>query len=297
MRIPGSLALGGIAGGIIVFAMLLGLFLDMPGRFQLGAHLGRLQEENAVLKQRFTELRGKADLLSEQMELLIEDDKRLLTLAGLGDVDPDTRMVGSGGSELSPKDDLSVLSEAVQDGIVSLEFDLDRLVRQAELERANFEKIELKLAENQELLNRTPSVLPVARGYVSSRFGRRIHPFTGRPHFHNGIDIAGQRGDPIFATADGTVAEIHYRDRYLGRYIVIKHGFGIETLYGHLSKIGVKKGHKVKRGDQIGKMGTSGRTTGPNVHYTIRRNGKAVNPRNFYFEEAGLKFFVEGADD
>ncbi len=297
MRIPGSLALSGIAGGIIAFVVLLGLFLNIPGRSQLRANLGRLQEENVVLKRRFIELRGKTDQLSEQMELLIEDDKKLLTLAGLDEVDPDTRMVGSGGSELAPKDDLSVLSEAVQDGIVSLELDLDRLVRQAELERANFEKINLKLAENQELLNRTPSMLPVARGYVSSRFGRRIHPFTGRPHFHSGIDIAGRRGDSIFATADGTVAEIHYRDRYLGRYIVIKHGFGIETLYGHLSKIGVKKGHKIRRGDQIGKMGTSGRTTGPNVHYTIKRNGKAVNPRNFYFEDAGLKFFVEGDDN
>ena len=169
-------------------------------------------------------------------------------------------------------------------------------MRQAEFERANFERIESKLAENQQLLARMPSMLPVARGYVSSRFGRRIHPFTGRPHFHSGVDIAGRHGDPIFATGDGTVAEIHYRDRYLGRYIVIEHGFGLETISGHLSKILVKKGQKVGRGDKIGEMGRSGRTTGSNVHYTIRRNGKPVDPRNYYFEDPDLKFFADTAD-
>ena len=122
----------------------------------------------------------------------------------------------------------------------------------------------------------TPSMWP-AYGWLSSSMGPRRDPITGGTDYHSGLDIAGERGQPVFATAAGTITKVGYQLAY-GNLIVIDHGFGLETRYGHLLKFAVGPGTSVKRGDIIGQMGATGRATGYHLHYEVLANGRLLNP-------------------
>jgi murein DD-endopeptidase MepM/ murein hydrolase activator NlpD len=126
------------------------------------------------------------------------------------------------------------------------------------------------------LANATPSMWP-AYGWLSSGMGVRRDPVTGGADYHTGLDIAGERGQPVYATASGTVRDVGYRGDY-GNLIVIEHGFGLETRYGHLLKALVQPGTKVQRGDVIGAVGATGRATGYHLHYEVTANGRLINP-------------------
>lgn len=122
----------------------------------------------------------------------------------------------------------------------------------------------------------TPSIWP-AHGWLSSAMGNRNDPFAGGPDFHPGLDISADRGAPVYATADGSVQQAAASGGY-GNLIVLDHGYGLETRYGHLSAFKVKAGDRIKRGDVIGLVGTTGRSTGAHLHYEVRVNGRLLNP-------------------
>jgi murein DD-endopeptidase MepM/ murein hydrolase activator NlpD len=122
----------------------------------------------------------------------------------------------------------------------------------------------------------TPSIWP-AHGWLSSTLGMRKDPLTGDPDFHSGLDIAGEKGQPVYATASGRVAHVGYRGAY-GNLIVLDHSFGLETRYGHLAAFNDRVGDRVKRGDVIGRVGATGRATGYHLHYEVLANGKLLNP-------------------
>jgi murein DD-endopeptidase MepM/ murein hydrolase activator NlpD len=122
----------------------------------------------------------------------------------------------------------------------------------------------------------TPAIWP-AHGWLTSRMGSRQDPMTGGEDFHAGLDIAGEKGQPIYATAAGTVSQAGYQGAY-GNLVVLDHGFGLETKYGHLSSFTVRPGQDVKRGDVIGRLGATGRATGYHLHYEVRANGRLLNP-------------------
>lgn len=122
----------------------------------------------------------------------------------------------------------------------------------------------------------TPSIWPVP-GWLTGSFGSRKDPFSGEPGFHPGIDISTDKGQPVFATADGAVETASYTGDY-GNLVVLRHGFGLTTRYGHLNNFAVKAGQTVRRGAVIGYVGTTGRTTGPHLHYEILANGQLLNP-------------------
>ena len=129
----------------------------------------------------------------------------------------------------------------------------------------------------------TPSIWP-AHGWLSSVMGSRVDPVNGGADFHSGLDIAGDRGQPVFATAEGVVEFAGYQGSY-GNLVVIDHGYGLETRYGHLSKYDVGPGAKVKRGDIIGRVGATGRTTGSHLHYEVRVNGRLLNPLQLLLQQ------------
>jgi len=122
----------------------------------------------------------------------------------------------------------------------------------------------------------TPSIWPVA-GWLSSAYGTRRDPFNGRRDFHPGLDISADRGTPVHATADGVVSAAGWSGNY-GNLVVVDHGFGIQTRYGHLSKLNARAGQRVRRGDIIGHVGSTGRSTSPHLHYEILTNGRLTNP-------------------
>jgi murein DD-endopeptidase MepM/ murein hydrolase activator NlpD len=117
-------------------------------------------------------------------------------------------------------------------------------------------------------------------GRISSYFGERSDPFTGVPNYHNGIDIVNRPGTSIRAAMDGTVADVGFNYNY-GNYVILKHAGGYQTLYGHMTRYTVSRGQRVRQGDTIGDLGTTGYSTGPHVHFSIFRNGVPVDPLRF----------------
>jgi murein DD-endopeptidase MepM/ murein hydrolase activator NlpD len=130
--------------------------------------------------------------------------------------------------------------------------------------------------KREALASSTPSIWP-AHGWLTGTFGGRSDPFSGEPAFHQGLDISTEKGQPVYATADGIVESASYSGDY-GNLVVIKHGFGLATRYGHLSGYKVMPGQHVKRGDVIGLVGSTGRATGAHLHYEILANGRLINP-------------------
>ena len=133
--------------------------------------------------------------------------------------------------------------------------------------------------EKRSLYASTPSVWPV-RGWVSSPFGGRTSPLTGKMQFHEGIDIAAQTGTPVIAPADGMVIKAGFEEGF-GNMVELSHGYGIKTIYGHNSQLNVAPGQHVKRGDVIAYVGDSGSSTGPHLHYQVKLNGLSVNPNHY----------------
>ncbi len=144
-------------------------------------------------------------------------------------------------------------------------------VQQQELLRA--------IRDNREVLSSTPSTWPTM-GLVSSQFGRRGSPFTGRGEFHKGIDISAKRGTPVQATAKGVVSFSGVDGAY-GNTVIINHGSGLVTRYAHMQRCAVKEGDSISRGDLVGYVGNTGRTTGPHLHYEVMLNGVCVNPMHY----------------
>ena len=140
--------------------------------------------------------------------------------------------------------------------------------------RLNFVRRDVE--QRVQLANATPSIWPT-HGGLTSFFGGRSDPLTGEPAYHSGIDISAEKGQPVYATADGVVQSAGYTGDY-GNLIVLKHAFGLSTRYGHLSAYHVKTGDAVKRGDVIGYIGSTGRSTGSHLHYEILVNGQLMNP-------------------
>ena len=144
------------------------------------------------------------------------------------------------------------------------------------------EQLVEKLRDVRDRLAATPSIWP-ADGFVTSGFGWRLSPFTGRRHFHAGLDIAADTGTDIVAAAHGRVAFAGPKGAF-GQAVILDHGFGVRTLYGHTSAIHVKAGQAVERGQRIASVGNTGRSTGPHLHYTVQLKGRSVNPADYVLD-------------
>jgi murein DD-endopeptidase MepM/ murein hydrolase activator NlpD len=187
---------------------------------------------------------------------------------------------GTGGSESALRSDLFEFSEEQP-----IETDLDKIEAQVKALDLSTSELEASIAAKQKEIMHFPSIQPVHGGWLSSSFGKRVDPFTGKIEDHPGIDISIQPGSEVFASGAGIVLEANTRvitNKGYGMYIVIDHGLGYQTLYGHLSKIFVKKGQQVRRWDLIGLTGDTGKSTAPHIHYGVSVNGENKNPMNFF---------------
>jgi murein DD-endopeptidase MepM/ murein hydrolase activator NlpD len=160
---------------------------------------------------------------------------------------------------------------------------IETAIKESESREKEFIELWELLQDRSELLASTPSTKP-ARGNYSSRFGYRLSPYGAKPMMHEGLDIAASPGTPVFAPADGIVKVAGLEGGY-GKLVVIDHGYGVETRYGHNSRLYVHVGQKVKRGEMLSAVGNTGRSTGPHVHYEVRVNGEPVDPINYILEE------------
>jgi murein DD-endopeptidase MepM/ murein hydrolase activator NlpD len=169
-----------------------------------------------------------------------------------------------------------------EDRVSLLTEEVERLGLVADASELSLLELVQQLQEKHRLLASSPAIWPT-KGWLTSRFGSRISPFTGRRQFHSGIDIAGRRGTDVIASARGVVRYAGKRGP-LGNTVIIDHGYGVRTHYGHTDEILVKPGEEVERGQVIATLGNTGRSTGPHLHYTIEVKGKPVNPLNYIFD-------------
>lgn len=161
-------------------------------------------------------------------------------------------------------------------------FRLERLEGEAKARELSLEELHALLDDQRSILNSTPSIWPT-RGFVSSTFGYRVSPFTSVKRMHEGLDVAAPKGTDVVAPADGVVTFAGVKGAY-GNIVVLDHGYGLVTRYGHLSKVLVEPGQQVKRGSSIAKVGNTGRSTGDHLHYEVRIDGVPVNPTRYIID-------------
>jgi murein DD-endopeptidase MepM/ murein hydrolase activator NlpD len=277
-------ATAGVAG-LLLFVLLASGALVLKLAELAGA--SRLQHENELLVADVDRMRETVEQLSESLAAISERDRRFRVLAGLPDIDPEVRQVGIGGpgTHSIESEPLYQLDRALGAEVFTVGSDLNRLLRQSNLLQVSLEEAARTMDTQRERLASYPSIDP-AQGWLSSTFSRsRWHPLLNVRRPHEGIDISNRRGTAIVATADGVVTFAGWRPGY-GWTVEVDHGNGYRTRYAHCEKnLKATVGERVRRGDQIALMGSSGLAKGPHVHYEVLLNGRAVNPEHYRLNE------------
>jgi len=246
-----------------------------------------LKQANASLMDQLEKIRNNIQEVKQQIRAWEQRDDEMRLMAGLDTLSGDVRMAGVGGPEIAYSEDFELLPHSIKNEVVETSELIDQLKRQLQLLTESRKAIDNALKNKSNEFRHIPTIRPVRRGRLTARFGYRIDPFTGIRAPHRGIDIGAPEGTPIFAPADGVVIKVikNYKPhKSYGKYIVIDHGNGYQTVYGHLHSIKVRMGQKVKRWDVIATVGQTGRATGPHLHYEVVAFGRKVNPLDYIYE-------------
>ncbi|HSL88489.1 MAG TPA: M23 family metallopeptidase [Ignavibacteriaceae bacterium] len=244
--------------------------------------LASLRLENKALKSKLLEISTDYSVMQDELEELskLSDDLRLAV--NLKPLSQDEKLLGIGGSANVLSLDFLQLGKNIE-LTDALNF-VENISRKFEFEKTQYEEITNQLTENKKLFAAIPAILPTTGSYTSDSFGMRLHPILNKYKMHNGLDINTNIGTPVYAPGNGKVTFIGRRAGY-GLLLEIDHGFGYTTLYAHLSKVSVKEGKQVKRGDLIAKTGNSGLSSGPHLHYEVIHKGVPQDPIDFFFED------------
>lgn len=235
----------------------------------LREHLAALNSEMANVESTLTELHGKGN----QLRLLVD----------LPTIDDGTKKVGTGGAVPGPE--LSFVSDNVSMLLQSSSLLADRLINEAKLQKQNYHEILQKSDYNRDYFACVPALKPMEGSYSPKSFGLRMHPVLGIFKTHEGLDIINDVGTPVYASGNGVVEVAGQGGGGYGLMIVVNHGYDFQTLYAHLSKVMVKEGQHVRRGDCIGKSGRSGLVTGPHLHYEVSYKGVRQNPVDYFLDD------------
>lgn len=274
---------------VSAIAILLGAFIFISAEY-LGNHLyeKRLQKikNNYVsITKNLQILKERLNEIDENVNQIEEKDLAIRSYAGMPEIDQEIRKLGIGGRSIESAKIFDNFAPVINKELATLELDVEKLSREVNLELNSYSSIYEKVQEDIRRIAMIPSIRPVEEGYLNSTFGYRNDPIDNVKRFHQGQDITVKTGTPIYAPADGIVKRAYYAGGF-GNHIKLQHGAGYTTLYAHLSKIKVKHGQKVKRGDIIGLTGNTGRSTAPHLHYEIHHNGKPQNPLDYFFSDA-----------
>ncbi|HOG12311.1 MAG: peptidoglycan DD-metalloendopeptidase family protein [Smithellaceae bacterium] len=279
ISLSGKLIYGLIAGSILAVLLTLYIIYDYAGITRDRMELSRLRQQTAQQTKEMNELAIKIDQFADRMEEIKQFDKKLRILA-TEQIGQDAKTpLGIGGSNNDQMRLRQLIEEDREKLVSGMHENIDRLNAEADEREMSFNELLRFLREQKSLLAATPSLWPV-HGWVTSEFGMRRNPFGSGGEFHKGIDIASRAGKEIIAPADGFVLEAAYRTDD-GNVVKIEHGYGISTSYAHLSKAAVKDGVQVRKGDVIGYVGDTGRSTGAHLHYSVFVNNVPVNPRKY----------------
>jgi murein DD-endopeptidase MepM/ murein hydrolase activator NlpD len=249
---------------------------------QYRAEIESLQEQNQAQAFHIQHFADRLDQLNQQMERLQNFYAKLKILANLDLQEPQDPSVATGGPQPETREINMYLEESLNRQIQRVHWEMEELQMLGEIQERNAYKVEEFFDSQGSLLASTPTIWPV-RGWITSGFGQRISPFTGRLHMHEGLDICARTGTPVKATADGVVIYTGWKSDF-GKLVTIDHGCGYRTRYGHLSKIYVKNGQRITRGETVGALGNTGRSTGPHLHYEVKVAGLPVNPKTYLLD-------------
>lgn len=271
-----KLAIGGVALGVGA-ALLVG-YATMGRTVDL-SRTSRLQTENERLSQEIGELHGRLSSLSDTISQISQRDAKIRVLANLDPIDPSVQAAGIGGPTLAPRPLMPTAGAAMRKA-QDIRVDLNALIRRANLLASSFEEAKDSLASHSQRLAATPSIMPT-QGWLTSAFSSmREHPILHVARPHEGIDVTAPMGSPIEAPAGGTVTDAGWESGY-GNTVTIDHGYGIVTKFAHCSKLLVKTGQHVSRGQRIALVGNTGLATGPHLHYEVHVNGRPVDPLKY----------------
>jgi murein DD-endopeptidase MepM/ murein hydrolase activator NlpD len=265
------------AAGFLVLILLAG-YATVSHTTDL-SRTARLQQENESLAREIGELNGRLSTLADTLTRISQRDARIRVLANLDPIDPQVQAAGIGGPA-----GVTNLGLAGMTGITrrsaEVRIDLSALIRRANLLASSFKEAADSLAYHSARLAATPSIMPT-QGWLTSAFSSmRAHPILHYARPHEGIDVTAPMGSPIEAPAAGIVTDAGWESGY-GNVVTIEHGFGIETKFAHASKLLVRTGQRVSRGQRIALVGNSGLATGPHLHYEVHVKGRPVDPLKY----------------
>ncbi len=247
----------------------------------------RLERENELLAAEVDEMRTQMSTLSRSIEELSAKGEKYRVVAGLPSLDPQVERVGIGGPGTPTLQTASLFRMSPRRGkkVFETSSNLGTLLRRASLLRSSMDEALDAMETNRDRLAATPSISP-SSGHLSSLFSRgRYHPVLRITRPHKGIDIAAPVGEPILAPAKGRVRHAGFKSGGYGNVVEIDHGFGYVTRFAHASRVLVREGQEVKRGETIAEVGATGLVSGPHLHYEVEVNGRPADPLNFIIED------------
>lgn len=281
--------IAGIIFGIGVIIIL----LSTPKTYFQTPREKELVRENENLKLNFELLNEKMKKINLVLNEIKQRDNNIYrTIFEVDPIPEEVRLAGYGGADLYEN-----ISGFENSGLIKNSLSkAEQIEKQLVVQSKSFDEI-VKLAKNKEkMLAHLPAIQPVENKdltRMASGYGMRIHPILKTRRMHYGMDFTAKTGTPIYATGDGIVKHAGRKANGFGKHVVINHGYGYETLYAHMSKVAVKKGQKVKRGQVIGYVGNTGLSAGPHCHYEVHFNGKKVNPINYYYNDLTPEQYAE----
>ncbi|HEX6587923.1 MAG TPA: M23 family metallopeptidase [Longimicrobiales bacterium] len=285
MRVSSVLARAAFAGiaGLIVLLVFFatGFFVKESEHMRAD----RLAEENERLEAQLARLDGRLETLRETMEDLTRRDHQYRLMAGLEPLDEEVHAAGIGGPGTATLEGnpLYELDPELGQKAFEASSDVETMLRRAAVLKTSWSEAVDSLSVRHALLRATPSIVPT-RGYVTSGFSTsRMHPILHRARPHEGLDIVAPRGTPITASAHGVVTRAGRNGGY-GNVVEIDHGYGVKTRYAHMSAIEARVGQRVERGEQIGRVGNTGLSSAPHLHYEVLVNGVPQNPRLYILD-------------
>ena len=273
-----------LMGGLLVFVMY--QFVESPKQKVLKRELENMKLHYELLEKKMTQAEQVLDGIQKR------DNNIYRTYFEANPIPDEQRKAGFGGinryKSIEGFDNSQMIIEATKN--------IDILSKQLYVQSKSLDDIIALAKDKEELLASIPAIQPVSKQdltRMASGFGWRLDPFTKARKRHKGMDFTSPRGTPVYATGNGKVIRADAGSSGFGKHIRIDHGFGYVTLYAHLSKYNVRRGQKVKRGDLIGYVGSTGRSQAPHLHYEVRYNKQQVNPINFYYGDLSPQEFQE----
>ncbi len=276
----------------LLTALLLAMFslLYFPGKAvvfsvikAINIHeLEKLEIENEELRAQLGQVDRRIARLDTKFDSILVENQMFRQIAGMSRLEDEVLAVGVGGTMMHFDDDLLEFDCRLARRINHQEQSVDELLRRSGLVKSSLHDALVRVSEVSRRWSHLPMLTPTS-GYISSPFGRRMHPLFRQMHYHTGLDFSTPSGEPIYAPANGKVVRSG-SSHGLGLSVVLDHEFGIRTVYGHCSRLAVESGQDVRRGDVIGYVGRSGITTGPHLHYEVHVDGHPTNPFKYLLD-------------